>query len=175
MAMTPEAIEIVVRLFKAFIFVPVIGLVTWWILSNWLVEQTLNAEEAFIGLGFVAIAFFLGVGSIIAGGWGFLGVLAIVYVAILGLVAWQYIYWRRREHEHWLSEVEKYEAAIERDPRNAAAYSFLGEACLRLSRFEEAQAALEVALELDPESKRDRRLLSQAKERRSQIPWLRSD
>ncbi len=175
MAMTPEAIEIIVRLFKAFIFVPVIGLVTWWILSNWLVEQTLNAEEALIGLCFVAVAFFLGVGSVIAGGWGFLGVLAIVYAAILGLVAWQYIYWRRRDHEHYLAEVEKYEDAIDRDPTNAAAYSFLGESYLRLSRFEEAEAALEVALELDPESKRDRRLLRQAKERRSQIPWLRSD
>lgn len=175
MAMTPEVIEVIVRLFKAAIFVPIIGLVTWWILSNWLVEQTLNAEEALIGLFFVAVAFVLGVGSIVAGGWGFLGILAFVYAGLLGLAAWQYIYWRRREHEHWVSEVDKYKHAIDRDPRNAAAYSFLGEACLRLSRFEEAQAALEIALELDPESKRDQRLLRQARERRSQIPWLRSD
>jgi cytochrome c-type biogenesis protein CcmH/NrfG len=175
MAMTPEAIDVIVRLFKAAIFVPIIGLVTWWILSNWLVEQTLNAEEALIGLLFVVVAFFLGVGSIVAGGWGFLGILAMVYVGLLGVLAWQYIYWRRREHEHWLSEVEKYRAAIDRDPRNAAAYSFLGEACLRLSRFEEAQAALEVALELDPESKRDHRLLRLARERRTQYPWMRSD
>jgi tetratricopeptide (TPR) repeat protein len=172
---TAELVSVIERFFKALIFVPIIGLVTWWILSNWLVEQTLKAEEALIGLFFVAVAFFLGVSSIVAGGWGFLGVLAFVYLGLLALGVWQYVYWRRREHEHWLSEVDKYRDAIDRDPRNAAAYSFLGEACLRLSRFEEAQAALEMALELDPASKRDQRLLRQARERRSQIPWLRSD
>jgi tetratricopeptide (TPR) repeat protein len=171
---TPELVAIIERTFKALIFVSILGLIAWWIFTNWL-EGALAVEEAVIGFGLTALAFCLGVSSIVAGGWGFLGILAFVYLGLLALGVWQYVYWRRREHEHWLSEIDKYRDAIDRDPRNAAAYSFLGEACLRLSRFEEAQAALEMALELDPASKRDQRLLRQARERRSQIPWLRSD
>jgi len=175
MGLTPEALSIIVGLFKALIFVPVIALVTWWIISSWLVEQTLNAHEALIGLGFVSIAFVLGVISIRSGGWGFLLIIAVVYIAILSLAAWQYIYWRQREKEYYLGQVEKFHEAIEQDPRNIAAYSFLGEAYLRLGEFAEAEAALETALKMDPESKRDRRLLRLAKQRRTQYPWMRTD
>lgn len=175
MGLTPEALETIVRLFKAFVFVPVMALVAWWIISNWLVEQTLNANEAVIGLGFLAVAFFLGVCSIISGGWGFLAIIAFIYIAGLSLLTWQYIYWRQREKEYYLGQVEKFHEAIEQDPSNIAAYSFLGEAYLRLGEFAEAEAALETALQMDPESKRDRRLLQLAKERRTQYPWMRSD
>ncbi|MBN1459318.1 MAG: tetratricopeptide repeat protein [Armatimonadetes bacterium] len=175
MELTPEALGIIVRVFKAFVFVPVIALVAWWIISNWLVEQTLNTSEAAIGLSFVAVAFFLGWASISSGGWGFLAVLAFIYVAGLSLLAWQYIYWRQREKEYYLGQVEKFHEAIEQDPSNIAAYSFLGEAYLRLGEFAEAEAALETALEMDPESKRDRRLLQLAKEGRTQYPWMRTD
>jgi len=172
--MTPDLIAIIERLFKALIFVPTIGLVAWWIFSAWL-DRTLGAQEAWIGLGLLATAFALGVISIIAGGWGFLGIIALVYLAVVALTAHEYTYWRRREHDHYLAEVERYKAAIERDPSNAAAYSFLGESCLRLGRFDEAEAAFELALELDRESKRDRRLLRLAQQRRTQYPWVRTD
>jgi len=171
---TPDLIAIIERLFKALIFVPTIALVAWWIFSAWL-DRTLGAQEAWIGLGLLATTFALGVISIIAGGWGFLGIIALVYLAVVALTAYEYTYWRRREHEHYLAEVERYKAAIERDPSNAAAYSFLGEACLRLGRFDEAEAAFELALELDPESKRDHRLLRLARQRRTQYPWVRTD
>jgi tetratricopeptide (TPR) repeat protein len=171
---TPDALAIIERLFKAFIFVPSIGLVAWWIFSAWL-DRSIDSEEAWIGLGLLAIAFSVGVISIIAGGWGFIGIIAVVYVALLALAVYEYIYWRRRERDHYQSEVEKFKAAIERDPTNAAAHSFLGDACLRLGRFDEAEAALEIALQLDPESKKDRRLLKQARERRRQFGWRRLD
>ncbi|MFB3881122.1 MAG: tetratricopeptide repeat protein [Armatimonadota bacterium] len=172
--MTPEAVAIIERTLKALVFVPTIGLVGWWILSGWL-DRTLGAEEAFVGMGLLLVAFALGVGSIVRGGWGFLGVIAVVYLALMALAAHEYTYWRRREHDHYVDEVSRYKAAIERDPRNAAAYSFLAQACLRLGRFDEAEAALEIALELDPDSKKDRRLLRLARERRTQYPWTRLD
>jgi tetratricopeptide (TPR) repeat protein len=164
--MAPEAVAVIERLFKAAIFVPIIALVAWWIFGAWL-DRTLGAKEAWIGLCLLAAAFALGVVSIIAGGWGFLGIIGLVYLAVVALSAYEYTYWRRRERDHYLAEVERYKEAIERDPSNAAAYTFLGEACLRLGRFEEAEAAFEAALELDPESKRDRRLLLLAQERRA--------
>jgi tetratricopeptide (TPR) repeat protein len=172
--MTPEAMAIIERLFKAFIFVPSIGLVAWWIFAAWM-DRTLGAQEAWIGLGLLAIAFSVGVISIITGGWGFIGIIAVIYIALLALTTYEYVYWRRREREHYEREVEKFRTAIEHDPSNAAAFSFLGDACLRLGRFDEAEAALEMALEMDPESKKDRRLLKQARERRRQFGWRRLD
>ena|GEM_PF-1675509 len=172
--MSAEALAVIERLFKALIFVPTIALVGWWIFANFL-DRTLTIQEAFFGFLLLGVAFVFGVVSIVAGGWGFVGIMAIVYLAILALVTWEYVYWRRREKEHYLAEVEKLRNAIEKDPTNAAAYSFLGESLVKLSRFEEAQEMFERALELDPESKRDRRLLRQARERRTQYPWMRSD
>ncbi len=172
--MTPEAFGIIERLFKAAVLVPVLGVVSWWIFTNWL-DRTLTLPEAVIGFSLVGSAFLLGVISIVRGGWGFVGVLALVYAAVLVLAAWEYLYWRRREKEHCLSEVGRYRSAIEKDPTNAAAHSFLAENLLKLSRFDEARAALERALELDPQSNRDRRLLKRAEERRARVPWRRTD
>jgi tetratricopeptide (TPR) repeat protein len=171
---TPEVLGIIERLFKAAILVPTLGLVSWWIFTNWL-DRTVTLQEAVIGYCLVGAAFLLGVISIIRGGWGFIGILALIYAAILALAVWEYVYWRRRERDHCQSEVARYRSAIEKDPMNAAAYSFLGENLLKLSRFEEARAELEKALELDPQSARDRRLLREAEERRARIPWRRTD
>ena len=171
---TPEALGIIERLFKAAILVPTLGLISWWIFTNWL-DHTLTVQEAAIGFSLVGAAFLLGVISIIRGGWGFIGILALIYAAILTLAVWEYVYWRRRERDHCESEVARYRSAIENDPVNAAAYSFLGENLLKLTRFEEARAALEKALELDPESNRDQRLLRLARRHRPQARWRRLD
>ena len=172
--MTPEALGIIERLFKAAIFVPTLGLVSWWIFTNWL-DRTLTLQEAAIGFCLVGAAFLLGVISIITGGWGFVGILALVYAAILALAVWEYVYWRRRERDRCLSEVGRYRSAVEKDPMNAAAHSFLGENLLKLRCFDEARAALEKALALDPECKRDQRLVRLARRGRSDARWRRLD
>jgi len=172
--MDSELVAVIERLFKAAIFVPIMGLVAWWLFSSWL-EQTLSSEEVFIGLAVTAAAFFIGVGSIVSGGWGFLGVLALVFMALLALAVWQYVYWRRSEREQLLSDMHVFKEAVERDPTNAAAHSFLAEVHLKLREFEEAVAGFEKALELDPQSRRDRKLLQWARERRTHYPWMRLD
>ncbi len=172
--MTPDAMAIIEGLFKAFIFVPTMGLIAWWIFAAWM-DRTLGGQEAWIGFGLLAIAFMAGVFSIRSGGWGFLGIIAVVYSLLLAIIAHEYVYWRRREREHYEAEIEKFRDAIERDPSNAAAFSYLAEACLHLGRFEEAEAAVEMALELDPDSKKDRRLLKLAQEHRRQFGRPRLD
>ena len=167
--MTSEGMDIILRLFKALIFVPMMALIAWWLFSN-LLDKTLAFNEALLGFALLGLAFFIGVVSIIQGGWGFLGVIAFVYLLLLGLACWEYIYWRRRERDHCLEQIEVYRAAIENDPTNAAAYSFLGAAHLRLRDFEQAEAALRKALELDPESGKDKVLLKRARERRASLP-----
>jgi tetratricopeptide (TPR) repeat protein len=161
--MGAEAVAIIERLFKAFVFVPCMGLIGWWIFSGWL-DNTLSWNEAVIGTILLAAAFALGVISIVSGGWGFVGVLALIYIALLSLLVWEYVYWRRKEREHLFAEVERYQDAIARDPRNAAAYSYLGKTHLALRQPDEAMSALQQALGLDPESHTDRSLMVQARE-----------
>ena len=158
-----DIVAIVERMFKALVFVPCMGLIAWWIFSAWL-EKVLTFAEAGIGLTLLAGAFALGVTTIIAGGWGFIGVLAFIYLVLLMIVAWEYVYWRRRERQHLFSEVERYQDAIMRDPRNAAAYSFLAKTHLALRQPDEAIAALEQALALDPESHTDRSMIIGARQ-----------
>jgi len=168
--MTSDALAIIENLFKALIFVPCMGLMAWWLFAAWL-DKTLDLAEAAVGAGLLAIAFLLGVASIVRGGWGFLGVLATVYVLLLTLACYEYVYWRKREIQHWLDEIDRYVNAADRDPNNAAAYSFLGQAHMKLGNFDDAVAAFEKALELEPESKQDKSLLKRAGEYQSRAPW----
>lgn len=172
--MTPEALDIIERLFKAMVFVPTIALVAWWVFFAW-AERVLDATEAWIATGLLLLAFILGVSSIIAGGWGFLGIIAIIYLALLALAVYEYVYWRRREREHYLAALERYRAASEKDPANLAARSYLGETYLKLGRFEEAETILREAVEKEPTSHRDRRLLHLAEARRLPSKWKRVD
>jgi len=164
--MGQDIVAIAERLFKALIFVPCTALIGWWILSGWL-DNTLTFGEAAVGMTLLAGAFALGVISIVSGGWGFLGILAFIYLALLSLLVWEYLYWRRKERQHLFAEIERYQEAIVRDPRNAAAYSFLGKTHLALRQPDEAVSALEQALALDPESHTDRSMMVQAREMRA--------
>ena len=168
--MTPEALAILEGLFKAFIFVPCMALIAWWLFAN-LMDKILTFAEAAIGALLLFAAFILGVISMAAGGWGFLGILAVIYTLLLVLACWEYIFWRKREIQHWLDEIDRYVNAADRDPNNAAAYSFLGQAHMKLGNFDDAVAAFEKALELEPESKQDKSLLKRAGEYQSRPPW----
>jgi cytochrome c-type biogenesis protein CcmH/NrfG len=172
--MSQEALHVIQRLFKALIFVPTMGLVFWWIFCS-LLDGTITTAEAAIGGGLLLLALLLGVVSIITGGWGFVGIMAFIYLALLALAAWEFIYWRRREKEYLEGQVRKYQQATADDASNAAAYSFLGETQLRLRRFEEAARAFEQALKLDPESRSDRTGLALAESRRSRPRWRKLD
>jgi tetratricopeptide (TPR) repeat protein len=163
--MPGEALAIIERLFKAAIFVPTMALIAWWVFAAWL-DRTLDLREAAIAAALLAAAFVLGVISIVRGGWSFMSILGLVYAALLALVCWEYIYWRRRERDHLLAAVTRYREAIEKDPANAAAYSFLGRTLLKLRCFEQAAEALEHALALDPASRSDRDLLELARQGR---------
>jgi tetratricopeptide (TPR) repeat protein len=157
-----DATAIVERIFKALILMPILGLVGWWIFSNW-IDKTLSAIEAAIGFALLGVAAILGTASITAGGWGFVGILATIYLALLVLVCYEYIFWRKREEKFLEDEIARYQAAIARDPRNAAAYSFLGKTYMKLGLYEDAVKALEQALALDPTSKPDQYMLEDAK------------
>ena len=148
---------------KLAIFLPMMGMIGWWLFSAWFVDRALHTDEFVVGSMLLFIAFMFGVTSIMHGGWGVFGVLAIVYVALLTLAVWEYVHWRRVELQHLHSEVIRYQRAIELDPKATGAYSLLGATYLKLYRYDEAIAMLEKALELDPESKEDRRLLARAR------------
>ncbi len=150
---------------KLVVFMPVMGVVAWWLFSAWFVEKALHFEEFAVGAGLWVIAFLVGVSSILRGGWGSFTVLGFVYLALLALAAWEYVYWRRKEMEHLRREVARYQRALETDPTAVAAYSLLGQTYLKLRQFEAAEAALEKAVEMDPEGRAERSLLRRARAR----------
>ena len=150
---------------KLVIFLPIMGLIGWWLFSAWFVDRALTAEEFVGGSVLLFLAFMFGVKTILLGGWGFFGILALVYLALLTLAIGEYVQWRRVELKHLHDELARYQRAIALDPTAIGAYSLLGATHLKLSQFEEAAAVLEKAVELDPESKQDRRLLERARRR----------
>lgn len=162
-------LAIVERGLKLVIFMPVMGLTAWWLFSAWL-DKVLSFEETAVGAGLWAFAFLLGAISIVRGGWGFLGVLGLVYVLLLALASWEYISARKMDQQHLQEEVARYRHAIELDSKSAAAYAFLGATYLKLRLFPEAEAALTRALELEPESRMGRKLLAQARSRQARLP-----
>jgi tetratricopeptide (TPR) repeat protein len=165
-------VEVVIKLV---IFLPIVTIIGFWLFTAWFVDKTLVTEEFVIGLALLFGAFALGVKSIESGGWGFMGVLGVVYVALLMLAAWEYIYWRRAEMQHLREEVARYQHAIDIDPTAIAAYSLLGQTYLKLSRFEEAEEMLRKAVEMDPEARAERRLLERARLRQGGPPRWWSD
>lgn len=167
--MSGETVAIIERIYKAAILVPVLAVTGWWVVTNWM-EGTLQLRQAVIALALLAAAFSIGVVWIASGGWSFLSLLVVIYAALVGFAVWGYTAVRNCERSQLLEQVDACRETLEADPGNGGAWSYLGEAYLRLRRFEEAQEALERALELDPESRRDRALLQQARERR---PWGR--
>ena len=147
---------------KLAIFLPVMGLVIWWLVNAWWVERALHLEEFAVGVILWSIAFSFGVRTIIEGGWGSLTIIGLVYLALLSLAVWEYLFWRHAELKHLESEVTRYQRAIDKDPTAVAAYSMLGETFLKLRQYKEAEEALEQAIKMDPESKKERRLLERA-------------
>jgi tetratricopeptide (TPR) repeat protein len=94
------------------------------------------------------------------------------YVAVLiGLAGATQIIAHRREQRLMQDlrdeSLAKYRAVIERDPKNVAAHVFIGDAYLQMGRFEDAIAAYETAIALNPEhANRERWKLRQAESER---------
>jgi tetratricopeptide (TPR) repeat protein len=161
---------------KLVIFLPPMVLVAWWLFSDWLLEKALRIEEFGVGLALWTIAFCFGLKSILAGGWSSTTIVGLVYLALLVLAVWEYLHWRKVELKHLESEVSRYQRAIAKDPTAIAAYSLLGETYLKLRLYEEAEAALEQAVQMDPESKSERRLLAKARAKEGgPTKWWRTD
>lgn len=161
---------------KLIIFMPIMGLVGWWLFWAWFSDKEITAEEFGVGAVLWAVAFCIGARSIMLGGWSSFTVLGFVYLGLLTVAVSQYLHWRRVELQHLQSEVTRYQRAIEKDSTAIAAYSLLGQTYLKLRRFDEAEAALQRALEMDPESKDDRRFLEKARRREGGPPkWWHTD
>ncbi len=65
-------------------------------------------------------------------------------------------------------EEARYKAAIERDPKNAAAWSALGDLYLEAKRYDDAIACYERAVQLTPTDTAERRKLARAKQLKSE-------
>lgn len=131
-----------------------------------IVEGELSGNHAVIGLLFVAG---LLVGVVLL--WNSPLVFALFLVAA-GLVAlWamaQFAAERSLIRQIRQEEEERYKAAIERDPKNAAAWSALGDLYLEEKRYDDAIACYERAVQIAPTDAEERRKLARAKQLKSE-------
>lgn len=118
------------------------------IVNAWFVEQEISAATGFALLcGLLAL-----VGGVFATwgsplSFGLMGAIAALYFLIPGMAAHGQRSLKRRMLEE---DVERYQAAIAQDPRNAAAHSALGDVYYRHGMYPQAIEELRIAVELDP-------------------------
>ena len=131
-----------------------------------IVEGELSGGHAAIGLLFVA-GLVIGVVFL----WNSPLVFAL-FLAAAGLVAlWamaQFAAEKSLVKQIQQEEEARYRAAIERDPKNAAAWSALGDLYLEAKRYDDAIACYERAVQLAPTDATERRKLVRAKQLKSE-------
>lgn len=89
----------------------------------------------------------------------FFWLLAALLAAVLALRGWPRRVHSQRRREMLEADIRQCRVALQRDPQNAAAYSYLGRAFEQLGRLEEAVEAYQQALALAPGEYEDRHRL----------------
>lgn len=131
-----------------------------------IIEGELSGSHAAIGLLFVA-GLLIGVVFL----WNSPLVFAL-FLAAAGLVAlWtmaQFAAEKSLIKQIQQEEEKRYRAAIERDPKNAAAWSALGDLYLEAKRYDDAIACYERAVQLSPTDATEKRKLARARQLKSE-------
>ncbi|MCS7223633.1 MAG: tetratricopeptide repeat protein [Armatimonadetes bacterium] len=152
-----EAIAQAVRLSALLLTVGFVGI---GVISR-IIDGSFSGEEAAIGLLFVAV---LLVGVV------FLWDRPLVFVLLLagGALVALWTLSRSRAEKKWMSQqweedAARYRKTLERDPKNAAAWSALGDLYLEKGQYQDAVACYEKAVELVPTDSTEKAKLSRAK------------
>ena len=137
----------------------VCGGAAYWILSA-AFEKELAAWEA-LALIFGLIAFAGVAIRLSKTGWffPFLGIIGIIAVVIIYLPP---LLSDKKRREMWCDDIIKYRQALDFDPLNVAAYSFLGDAYLKLGDIDQAIENYRKAIELDPKLIEEKQKLAHA-------------
>lgn len=156
------ALEAGIRLAVLILVVAIVGAA----IIGRIIEGELSGSHAAIGLLFI-VGLLVGVVFL----WNSPLVFAL-FLAAAGLVAlWsmaQFAAERSLVKQIQQEEEARYKAAIERDPKNAAAWSALGDLYLEAKRYEDAIACYERAVQLAPTDAMERRKLMRAKQLKSE-------
>jgi tetratricopeptide (TPR) repeat protein len=120
--------------------------------AYWLVsaafEKELAAWEALIGI--IGIIAFAGVAIKLSKTIWFLPFLGIIGVAAALITFLPPLLSDKKRREMWIKDLAKYRHALDFDPKNVAAYSFLGDTYTKLGDYDQAVENYRKALELDP-------------------------
>lgn len=136
------------------------GGIVFWLISGWL-ERELAAWEAVVGV-FAALAL-LGLAIKLSDTLWSLVLLA--GVIAVGAVLFRYmpeLTGKKRVRQMMQADIEMYEKALQFDPRNVAAHSFLGDKYIQLGQLDLAIEHYRKALELDPKLGSERKKLANA-------------
>lgn len=156
------AFEAGIRLAALILVVAIVGAA----IVGRIIEGELSGSHAAIGLLFIA-GLLIGVVFL----WNSPLVFAL-FLAAAGLAAlWtmaQFAAERSLVKQIQQDEEARYKAAIERDPKNAAAWSALGDLYLEAKRYDDAIACYERAVHLSPTDATEKRKLARAKQLKSE-------
>lgn len=157
-----SAFEAGIRLTALILVVAIVGAA----IVGRIIEGELSGSHAAIGLLFIA-GLLIGVVFL----WKSPLVFAL-FLASAGLVAlWtmaQFAAERSLVKQIQREEEARYKAAIERDPKNAAAWSALGDLYLESKRYDDAIACYKQAVQIAPTDTTERRKLERAKQLKSE-------
>jgi tetratricopeptide (TPR) repeat protein len=132
------------------------------IVKAWLVDAVLEVHYAAAGIALILALSGLAWATQNSG-------LAVVFIGILliGCIVFPFVAAQQsRSHLKEIrdDDMDKYRRAIERDPNNASAYVFLGDALMERKAFVAAQAQYEMALMMMPNNDAWKRKLRNAQE-----------
>jgi len=135
----------------------------YWVLSAWF-ERKVRGREAVLLLAVLVFVLYLSIATTMHG--SPVGMLFPIVVLVLALIASQLLQWAdRRQFQAFDDEdIARYQEALEIDPRNVAAHTFLAETYRRRGQPELAILEYEAALQLDPSLKEERYWLERLRE-----------
>lgn len=127
--------------------------------SKWWTEGQINGMEFFILTG---IYCGLGFGLFVLCSRKEIGGAIFVLIAIIASVGWAlYCNQKLGIKQYYRDKIKNYENTIQADPRNAAARSLLAEAYYMLGDLDQAIAAMELVLQMSPNSMKESHKLRQ--------------
>jgi hypothetical protein len=128
----------------------------YWVISAW-ANRRLSATEAVTLLAGVVVFMFVGVRLALLASTGvFMLFVALLAAGAFGLHSYSSFVDRRMHQQFDEEDIAKYRAALELDPKNAAAHSFLAKTYRRQGRLDLALAEYQAALRIDPSLQEER-------------------
>jgi len=126
-----------------------------WILSSWFARRMYGWQAILLLIGVVIVMYFSIILVVSGNPVGMVIPIGLLGVGLIGRTVSEWA--DRRQYDRFdEQDIAKYQTAIEIDPRNVAAHSFLADTLRRMGKLAEAIPEYQAALALDPSLKEEK-------------------